>query len=306
MAVTNVTEISASASVDLSGRRIVRSYDVVYEVTTNDKDDGPLTVMKAQGSGLPGVLSTYSYGSEGDPTATFRGFTSCQLRSVEETYRVWRVTAKFDNAPKENDQSQDPGAEVTPLDEPTQWSGSFFTATKTTDRYEDGTPIENSAKEGKNLDIDDSRPALFVSKNYSSLDLSVLYDFRDAVNDSTFLNFFPEGTVKLNQAAWRIAYYNGTPYFPVQFEFHINLDGYAIQFRDEGYYELVDDGAGGKVRRVIRDETGLPVSTPQYLDGAGGKLAADASTVYYPATPKHVYKLRNFNLLGLPAQIGDR
>lgn len=284
--------------------QVVRSYTIVYRITSDTQTDGSAVCLRALPTYYPNAFSYYYItATENDPRATVKSAT-CTRVDPESMLPYFAATVTYDTTPRGTSDSDNPMDDTVtaPWQEPATWSGSFFTAQKTADRWADGTGIVNSASEPMNFDIDDSRLSIICSKNLQTLDVVGLEDKKDGVNNAAHWGF-GKGKLKVMRFDWSQSYFKGTKYYPCTVEIHVNPDGWDVDFVDEGYSEII----AGSTVTILDDTTKLPVAERYPLNGAGRKLSPKTDPrVLFPNPKKHVYPQISFSTLGIPnTLLGD-
>lgn len=297
MTVTNVRLMSVEGGI---GRGAERTFTTVYQVQTDDKNDGPITARDA--AGVPAWLSTFTYGNDADVGAVLYD-KRAKLMNAEESYKFWDVTCRYGTGSiadtgRESDQFVD-----NPIDLATRWSGTYIQMQRPYDQDNSDNAIKNSAGDpfvDPPAVGDDSRMGITVLKNFSALNLSLWSTYPDAVNNAVWWGLGVR-TIKVQRIAWTEEFYEGVPYYPVTFEFHIKFDTWDFELLNAGYRQKT---AGGKAERIL-DERGLPVSHPWPLTAGGAALTQaqiDSDSETYETF--RVYSELDFSLLGLPATLG--
>lgn len=210
-------QISSALHVDAE---LHRTYTSVYEVLTDSVSDGPLTAQAC--SGIPTIGDSYSWGSETDLWA-FADDGDCQLREVDKTRKLWRITVRHSTRPRYRSTGSDAvTARGNPLSEPPTIYGSFVTFTRPEDRDKDARAITNSVDELKLIDIDDNRHLIAIEVNTATISLAQWKQYRVSVN-STPIWGLDARQVKLKEWNWRILYYGTTNwYISHHYEFEIS------------------------------------------------------------------------------------
>lgn len=263
-----------------------RTYKRVFDVLTDDPRTGGFAVRAALGIvigdpyqlGVDGVDAW----AEGD-TGAFA--TSIRAAVSSDDGRTWR--AEVDYGP------YDPETTTSPLDEPEEVSWDGVTFEVPVDYDADGTAIVNSAGDPYDPPVirEDDRPVLTIVRNELEFDPDLSDLYRGSTNSATFFGR-AAGTVKMlpirAQRLWsaNLQLNNGF-YWRVTYTFHINKDGWKKKLLDQGYQEVVS----GNRKKILVD--GLPVSSPQLLNGSGAKLAVGGTPVYKEFT---VHKPRDFSI----------
>lgn len=282
-----------------------RTYTSTYEVITDSVTDGAITAIEAVG--IPAYRSLYSWYAEVDPWA-FCDTISADIRSVEDTRKLWVVTVTHSTRPATR--CGDTRIE-NPLDEPPIISGSFAQFSRPAIWDIDGEPICNSVDEPfvPAPEMDDSRDTLIVEVNTEDIDLVLRARFKDAINDAVHWGL-AQYTIKLQQWAWQIAYH-GTcgAYIRNRFEFGIsyaednegNVIGWLFSLLDAGFRHKADCGAAEEEDKYLtnRDAHDNQIHQPRPLDGAGGLVSIACGDD--PTFLKfHVYKEKDFSELPIP------
>lgn len=284
-----------------------RTYDVLWKVVTNSKNDGPKTIRAH--SGLPQRMSDhYEFGSESDTGAICIGVDpKLKDANPEGSRLLWDVTVKYSTLAGTQRDPQDPPDD--PLTEPPIIE-TYTTKGKKAILYDGfGRLIASSAHEPYDPvpEIDDTHYNLRIIKNQSDIFPAMYPFYRDAVNSDFFFGC-PPNTVKVETPGAITKLYRAVddaPYYRVTWEFAINMDGWDLKLLDYGMYRLVgatfNPAVGhmvGGTREVLRDIHGVELTSPALLDGAGGVLPPGDFPVLRP--PHHVYRRMPFSFLGLP------
>ena len=271
-----------------------RAYTSVYEVITNDVNDGPITALNA--SGIPPYRSTYSFGNDFDNWA-FAHDATANVRDVEETRKMWTVTVNFSTRPSfrcgdfkiEN-----------PLSEPVRLSGSFMQFTRAATKDRNDAALLNSVDEPfvPPIEIDDSRKVLVIQKNTVAISLSNWADYSDTVNSAAIWGLSAR-MVKLNQWRWAVQYW-GTcgAYISNEWEFHINYELWNHRPLNAGFRHL-PAGAARPDYETIMDTKDMPRHQPTPLSLAGAIIdVAGGGTPIYKNF--EIYEERDFTTIGVP------
>lgn len=198
---------------------------------------------------------------------------------------LWYVTVTYSTAKDQQERGT-----FNPEDRPIEVNFSFQRQTKVAHQEANGDPITTSAGERFNPlpEMDDTRFVMTMSRNLVTFNPDTAMRYKDTVNSDQFQGFEP-GVVKLASLNSKLIFENNLTYWRVDFEFHINEDGWDIELLDEGTYYL-----SGANKRRFRDEQGHFITG--LLDGAGGQ--GDPNDPQF--LQKRVYRRRSFNALGLP------
>lgn len=277
-----------------------RQYTSIYEVITDDVNDGPLTVVNA--SGVPAYRSTYTWGNDSDPWCFCNSITA-SIRDVKETRRLWTLTLVHSTRPATR--CADTKIED-PLMEPLRVRGSFSQFSKPAEKDRNSKAIRNSVDEPfvPAIEIDDSRKILYIQRNTRVISLSQWCDFSDSVNSNAMWGLDAR-CIKLNQWDWEVLYYGTCDwYVSHQWEFHMQYDKEKAEYSkwnhrplDVGFRYL--DGGTAPDYKTIPDRIDYPRHQPTPLDGHGEivDLASGGVPFFHDF---EIYKERNFGLLGLP------
>lgn len=295
MTAAAATRIKSSISWDPEQHR---QYTSIWQVITDDNDDGPWTVIQA--AGIPAYRSSYSFGNDTDPWAWCHSI-SAELVENAATGRKWYVTTVHSTKPATR--CADVRIE-NPLDEPLRVSGSFVQFTRAATKDNEDHAIVNTVDEPfvPPVEVDDSRKVLVLEKNTPTIDISQWTDYSDTVN-STGIWGLPVRTVKLNQ--WRFTVeYQGTcsPYISNSWEFHINLQTWDFSILNAGFRYL-PAGASAPDYKTIADYTDNQRHQPTPLSSASAivDLQGNPGAVHY--RDFRIYREKNFTLLGLPSTL---
>lgn len=303
MAVTSVTAIKAKGGVSAAGDRV---WTVVYRVLTNDRNDGPLTVLSS--TSLPSFLSQYEYGNEQDIGA-YRTSYEADLVSEKDSLKAWNVTCVFSSVSttyvgvralvKPNSLWPD-----NPLLQVPEVSGDWLDMDEPVTVDKDGTPVVNSAKDRfDDLTKEVGFPTLVITKNYADLNFLTLQTYMHAVNSQTFWGL-PARYWKLSRAPWRVLFYGpGYPYFQISYEFRARYGSWDFEPLDAGWRKV-----SGNTKVLCTDGKGMPLTRPAELDGTGAQLpdtADETDFVYCDGTvtglgPFRVYEEADFAGLFIP------
>jgi hypothetical protein len=306
MAVTACNPVQVSNSTESEDGH--RTYDVLWNVTTDAKTDGPLTVRAYPG--LPQRMSdSYAFGSETDTAAICIGRDPRLKKTGEDgSWRNWDVTVKYStNLGSTRDPSTPPTDD--PLTEPPIIETYTSKGKKAILSDIFNRIISSSAQEPYDPvpEIDDTHYLLRIIKNQSDIYPAMYPFYRDAVNSDAFFGC-PPNTVKVETPGAITKLYrtvDDQPYYRVTWEFAINMDGWDLKLYDYGMYRLIgatwDPNLGryvGGAREVLRDIHGVELTSPALLDGNAGVLLPGLDPILRP--PYHVYRRMPFSWLGLP------
>jgi len=276
-----------------------REYTIVYEVTTTDKNDGPITARDA--TGIPSVNDSYTFGNDYDNGAYATSYSVQLKHSAADHKRSWLVTVTFSSrAARRNDAAKNDD----PLDDDPIISGGFVTDRESVTKTSTGGDVVNSAGDFfEGLEKDLSRPTLTIQKNYGTLDLTNLTLYQDAVNDATFFTLAAHKW-KLTNVRWQQQFRgDSSPYYAITFEFHGNGGDWKSKPVDRGFRYLTTGGE--RLNFVDESSPPQPTNEPGNLDGSGAILGSTSALVYYDGqggnpSPYKIYTERDFSTLGIP------
>ena len=156
---TNVVFAESSQTTDE-----MREYSVHYQVLTNDRNDGPVTVR----SSLPAFGTQYTYGNDTDPYAFCVGYGSIRpSTSPSESLKSWIAEVRYSTRPRENCTTSQSDS---PLDKPPHIRIHGLRLTKPVPAKDlNNVAIVNKAgRPFDNLSMDDSALALSIVINQAS------------------------------------------------------------------------------------------------------------------------------------------
>jgi hypothetical protein len=268
-----------SRSGDIDKNR-VRKYSVTYVVETDDKNDGPQTVLSA--FGLPSLYQHYTLGNDDDLAALC---ISGKASEVGDGGKTWDVQCEFasDAIPKNEN----------PLNDPVRYSLQWAQHEKVIEQDQDGNPIVNTVGDlftDPPYKQDDSRPVLVATKNYPAADfaslVSLAVDYKDSLNTDGFYGA-SAGQVKLtNITTGDLQTQNEIDFYKVTYEFSFNPDGWQPEILSRGHRAKdADDN--------IYD---LPNKEVRNLDEDGKLLGPDDEPYFIPFT---TFPSRPFGALGV-------
>jgi hypothetical protein len=178
---------------------------------------------------------------------------------------AWRIDAEYSS---EYEVTEDPTAEPARITVSTEQ----FQKPAVVDKA--GNKINNSAGDPFDppLMIDDSRRVISVSKNLATHPSWIL-SYQDTVNSDSFTVqgiTYTAGKGKLQRVSISNELSrNGTTYFVVQFEIHLQKNGWLLQPLDAGFRER--DYSGDLINILNPGDSEEP-SAPVPLDGSGSAL----------------------------------
>jgi len=304
MSVIKVSERSARGGFDRDGNR---QWNVDYTVRTDNRSDGPLTILTDILS--PAYGSSYEFGGglEADPGA-YRSAASCDYLSEDGSLKVWVMTVTYSSAGVlRPDQTLFGGGEGT--NDPTtitRISGSFVPFQEAVSRDRHGDPVVNAAKDlFEGLTKDKNRPTLSIEKTYTAewfeanLDSINIAVSNSAVNDLIWM-YHSADTWKITGAPWSQLFFGQEKYYRITWSIELNTDtwhlkpanvgpahwvggltGTYTRFADDLGLQYSGDGRGAlEADGTQRARSSDPVVI--YFDGAGTDSAGDPFEVYPP------------------------
>lgn len=277
-----------------------RTYKIKWLCTSGNLLDGPQAAANAPG--LPVVGSSWTYGTDNDPSALRTPEVDVQPLKTGEPGYWWTVGHTFTTIPISR--CQDDSVE-NPLLEPPEVSGSFVRYTREAVEDKDGNPLKSSSHEmlrGAAVEVDDSRPTVIITLNDAVLPLATFSPMVDTVNDGSLWGV-PKRRVKLSGVGWKRLYY-GTcnVYYKISYNFDIRDEGEGFDRKilDEGTKIL---SAGGSASNpddfeVYKDANGE--NTRVLLNGAGAALT-NAALPFEKLW--ELYDESSFLALGIPSTL---
>lgn len=221
-------------TVDAEGNR---EYDVIWLVESDDKYDGPFTVLLTPG--LPVVGSFWAFGNDADLWAWCRPDAQVAPHQEKEgdSPRVWAVRQKFStkspSVPRCNEQRIED-----PLLEPPKISGGFkgYSREATHDRF--GNALQTSSHEqirGAQVEFEEAYSTVRIEINVPILNLGLLASLINGVNDRPMWGM-PRRTIKLTSGTtWEEKFYGLCyRYYTLKLEFDVNGEGFDRVILDEG------------------------------------------------------------------------
>jgi len=269
-----------------------RTYKTIYQVITNDVNDGPITAMSA--GGLPVAGGVYVYGNDSDSWAFCHAIPEVKLKEYDESRKQWHLTYTHSTEPMERCQTT---SIENPLMEPWAVEGDSdeWTEEATTDK--DDEAIDNSSLEpltGKEIEVFKTRRRLRLSKNLASLNQDLIDDIEGSVNDGNVTIFGKAyGARQLYMRKIRFTrriYATCTFYYPHEFYIDTKQATHDLKVIDRGFKEYTGtDPTDPKHYTPIREpdgDEGEVVREPVYLkDGQrlpAGNDPEELEFRYYP------------------------
>lgn len=325
MAVSSVHEIWNGRSFDL-GDGYTRSYERQFRVITTSTLDGPIVVTTV--SGIPRMYDAYQSASddEEDADALCRRVRATQ--SGDDPYE-WTVVCEYNNRTsdpalisqdggKPFKGSKEPGtgdvqsADVSPLNKlpDIRWSFRKYTVPAEFGLIENpidhtwtenvADPVVNSAnkKFDPPIEKEDSRLVLTYVRNEPAFEPAIAWQYADSINSAIWLGFPPK-MVKCTGIGGVRKFENKQLFWEITYEFEfVNKGTWEPEPWDLSYVDDLGD----------RIPPGASVATPvpYPLNGSGTWLSqADAQdpTKFHKVGPFAIFKLRDFNALGITGGI---
>ena len=253
-------------------------YDVPFIVRTSAATDNQKTILDGLGitygsAALPTIGQAYSYDGYTDSAALCVGHDISQV-SDDRSSRLWLVMAEFS-------QTEDTAQSGNPTSWAARYRFGFAQFTKILERDLDNKAVVNSAgvRFDEPVEIDSSRPNLYVTKNVASTLLATwaqrLVEYKDAVNSDTFL-YWPPKTVKVvdiqigELEKWQTIYY-----YPLQLELAFEREGWQPKVANMSR-QAKDLFDGGKLFH-IEDRDGNKIIDPIFINPDGSAAGPGVS-----------------------------
>jgi hypothetical protein len=143
-----------------------------------------------------------------------------------------------------------------------------------------GKAVQNSARQPiEGLEVEVCTTVLTVEFAKGLVDvIAKKQAYQNKVNDAAYKiiaahNAFAQGTLRCNSWDGSYAYEQGYGWFTsCSVEFEYNPVGWGIEVLDQGFYEHYNNGTQYVEQKFINTTTGMPVDSPQKLNGLGRKL----------------------------------
>lgn len=290
---------TTKGTLQLKSNAVSRQYVRYFEVKSDSITENPVTIMFAADPGTGLTIPVLGAVFSADNIAMV---TQVQPTKREDSPYYWDVEVDYDEP--SNTDPNNPGGSPT---DPTQWmmqvEVSWVKRQIPCEKDINNKSICNSANEPymppPNIDREDMRIAMTLYLPYLMLDDMMTYN--NTINSTAWCGI-PVGQGKLSVTA-RKEKVNNEIYYQHTFIVEVNTDGWALKLIDKGLQHLVKPdgseetssapGSGDKVM-AITDANGMPVRSPMLLNGAGGKLAAGANPVIFPANGYDVYTSKDW------------
>lgn len=264
-----------------------RNYTAVFQVETDDPNDGIITVGNAVDPGglaipTPGI-SVYQFNAA--ETDTSAVCTSIAPERVDDTFTLWLVTANYTNASEPNQDN--------PLDRPLLINISSQKYEQAVIKDRDGKGIVNTAGDPFDppLMMDGTRIFLSLTKNFADYNFDLAGAYCDSLNASLYYGFAAE---KLKMDGYHASrqFEQDTLFWTVTADFAFRREGWQLQPLNAGLRRKA-----GSARQKCTDDDGQPVQTPVPLSSAGGQISdPTVDNVVYLAFD--VYPVLEFSALG--------
>lgn len=276
MSVTACDFVNSTCKVD--GNKFA-TYRAVWQITTNDKTDGPALVRLHPELPQPGDVYLTPYGDT-DAGAICVG-QDVGLAEEKETTRLWRIVIDYTNNPGQLPSRDPEDPPSFPWNEPPKISTNAVKDKRAILFDNDGFLIASSAGEPYDpvQEVDSTNYMLRIERNLLFADPALNADYTDAINSDPFFGCDPY-TVKVETpGAIEKLWFGIIPYYRETWEFAIRTEGWRLRLYDYGMYRKVGTGDTAKLE-LLRDLHGNPLTAPRLLDGHGAVNPIGASPVY--------------------------
>ncbi|MEM9414496.1 MAG: hypothetical protein AAGA29_03340, partial [Planctomycetota bacterium] len=258
-----------------------KEYTRVFQVETDDINDGPAVAVDA--AGVPASGDTYNGVM----------FSEKDAAPVDGDDTLFEVTVSYSNSGGSQAQDEDPLARPADVSfEGSETTEPFF-------RDVNDKRVINSAGEPFHDFLDRIRSigSILIERNEATFDDVLMESFRDTTNDATVTikgNGYAAGTLKMGAVTAKERTENDVTYWRVRYPISKNRDGWLIRVEDRGFSERL-----GNDLKPILDAAGNQVALPWPLNGAGTKRFNPADL---PAIIDFdAYESKSWAPLGLPA-----
>ncbi len=263
------------------------NYRLKYLVSTDDRDDGPLTVRNAVGWAYG---DPYLLGNDSDPRSVATSITENLVSDAH--YLDWEVVVSFEAIDTDLDLTN-------PLNDPVEEEVIWRPVRRQIYIDRDGNWIGNTAGDRYvgGLEGEDNVPNLVYSLNQAAFPFAVAQANRNAVNSAIWKGFAAK-TVKVAGITSRRKYHRTIGvYYNVSYSFLTDANTFDVPVPSHGYNEIT--GTPKKKKPIIVQGKRPP--SPQPLDAVGKAIAFDPDTRVWaslPAVQNHgIYPLADFNSL---------
>lgn len=289
-----------------------RNFESVWRVITDDKWDGPITVLS--GAGLPQSGDYYSWGNESDSDAWCTDMPSVRLESENQSYRkIWNVTYLYTTEDRFRCQDVDIG---NPLNEPWQVDGDsdeikinqYFARLGSNNTVR---AITNTALESDFIIRDISRRNLTLTRNFPDVSSTYFGIYENSVNNAAItilgIAYAPRQLFMRNIKFTRARYGVCNMYYPTTFRIAIALPGHTWDFPiiQKGWHKR-RSGVTGIPKKIsetdkIVDKDGNLIRQQAFLDENGDVLEADSNGMITPVYRQwRAYDELNWGVFGFP------
>lgn len=298
-------------SVQLVKGEIKRVYTRYFQVQSGSLSEDPVTVMFASDPHTSVAIPTLesSWGTS-DPSIVC---TKIEPTKREDAPYWWDVEVEYTQS--ENQNANPPTGGGNPLD-PSTWQPELnITWVKRMvpveiDKSNPPKAICSSAKEPyfppAQIDREDMRICFGCYE--ATLNVGEIQTYNNTINSNLAFGIVTAGTGKLSITA-SLQKINNQNWYRKTFICEVNKDGWNLKLIDKGTKHWTDR-AGNEMNSAswpsdakqqdVCDDNGVPTKTPRLLNGCGGKLAAGATPVVFPAGGYVVYDVANWADLELP------
>lgn len=300
MSVTSTKRLMRPGTGGSVDYRLNRSYEVVYQVITDNIADGATMVLTA--AGLPSLYAPYNADHEYDLGAIL---TEYSPKRTDDPC-IWEVTCKYQSwatlAGKNNPELQNALASLAgtssgtssgtgpnpggfdpqdPISRPPTVRVGFRPYQRVMWADRAGRPIRNSAKERFDppIEFDDNRPYITITRaERAPLNLTRIVQYQDACNSDVFLGQ-PVNSAKMRISAERV-FEKNLLYWSVTYDIEFRSDLWIpLQVLDAGYTTLPVNTKAPGPRILGTDNNPCPAPVPLYtVTGAEFPAIAGTST----------------------------
>ena len=289
MAITAVTKVRETGNYSWGNR----TYTETWRVESNSAAETMPAILTASSGGttIPNIAAAHS------ADATAKAIEKSCVQQVEDE-PVWLVTVHYTRPVFQGSTSGQGQVVESPLDEDPIIDWGEYATQKVHAKDINGADIENSAGDRYDPPImsDVHYPTVSVTRNEATYDASLAHDMRDSINSSacTICGLYTaQYAAKLVSWCARSATRNGVSYWEHSYRVEFDPDTWIWSQLCAGLYQI--NAASDKVRCL--DDEKVPAVIPMPLNATTGlQLVTGAAPQY---TSYHIYKLRNFAVLGL-------
>lgn len=244
-----------------------------YAVAVNDRTDNELTVILA--TGIPRVGDLYIT-TDGEAISSLL-VTGVRVERSEESPYLWYAEVDYGTT------SRDPARQnENPLLRPADIAFDFAKYRKLLTRAwnpdsgaYDGAPVVNSAGVPIEVEVDDTRLVLSITRNEAAYNPALAFAYRDAINSDVWFGGQPFQW-KVQEFSGRLDHQFGQSFWVVSYAFEFRLEGWRGSVLDAGRSEFIS--SSGKLQTIV-DDAGSPAAEPVPLNGQGRKLSIATTTL---------------------------